>query len=130
MLKQLILSLILTATVLAQPAGNVTRPTTLFDYRKELGLTGQQIKDIKQILKDLLTTTEKQRARIEQLNTEYAQMVRNEAPLEQAHAKLVELEKARTEWRYTDLKASYRLLEVLTPEQRRKWRQMLQEHKQ
>lgn len=130
MLKRFLLLLLLSAPVVwAQPpAGNVTRPTTLFDYRKELGLTSDQIKEIKQILKDLLTATEKQRARIEQLNTEYSKMIRAEAPLADAYAKLQELEKARTEWRYTDLKASYKLLEVLTPDQRKKWRQLLNQN--
>jgi Spy/CpxP family protein refolding chaperone len=116
--------LLLVSLAWAEP-GNVTRPApSIFDYRQELTLSPQQIKDIKQAVRDLVDSSEKQTRRIQQLDLEYRQMLQREVPLEEAHAKLLEIERARTEWRYNDLKASYRILEILTAEQKKKWRQL------
>jgi len=99
-------------------------PPSIFDYRKELALTSEQIKSIKEVLRELLASSDRQTKKIEQLDLEYKEMLGREVPMEQAYSKLQELEKARTEWRYTDLKASYRILEILSADQKKKWRQL------
>ncbi|MBT9583420.1 hypothetical protein IV102_08720 [bacterium] len=119
-MKPLLLALFLIRLAWAQP-GNVTRPTpSIFDYRQELALTPEQIKEIKQAVRELMDSSQKQTRRIQQLDQEYRQMLRQDTPLEQAHTKLIEIEKARTDWRYNDLKASYRILGILSPEQKTK----------
>ena len=123
-MKTFLLALFLTSLAWAQP-GKVTRPTpSIFDYRQELSLTPEQIKEIKQAVRELMDSSQKQTKRIQQLDLEYRQMLQKDTPLEQAHAKLLEIERARTDWRYNDLKASYRILEILSAEQKAKWRQL------
>jgi len=123
-MKTFLLALFLINLAWAQ-AGNVTRPTpSIFDYRQELSLTPEQIKEIKQAVRELMDSSQKQTRRIQQLDLEYRQMLQKDTPLEQAHAKLIEIERARTDWRYNDLKASYRILGILSPEQKTKWRQL------
>ena len=123
-MKPFLLALFLISLAWAQP-GNVTHPTpSIFDYRQELSLTPEQIKEIKQAVRELMDSSQKQTKRIQQLDLEYRQMLQKDTPLEQAHAKLIEIERARTDWRYNDLKASYRILGILSAEQKAKWRQL------
>ena len=124
-MRALLLALLLTWAACAEP-GKLTgsQPASIFDYRQELQLSAQQIKEIKDTVRGLIAHSEKQTQRIQQLDVEYRQLLRQDVPLEQAHAKLLEIERARTEWRYDDLKASYRILEILTPDQKKKWREI------
>ena len=130
-MKKLILAA-LAATCLVLPAQSQPNTTstpapqtkvgTIFDYKKDIGLTDDQETKMKAALTELNTAVNNGRNKINKLETEYRKLLEKEPSIAQARAKLQEIAAAQVDLRLVDLQTSRKITGVLTPEQLEKWR--------
>jgi hypothetical protein len=118
-LSLLVLCLLI-GPVLAE--GGDRKVKTLVDYKAELSLTDQQIKDIGDALKAFHKTISEQRKLLVQYEGEYAKLVADKAPLDQIKQKLRQVTDTNFNLRYADVLTSRKVEGVLSPEQLARWR--------
>ena len=104
-----------------KPAPAAQQNKTIWDYKKELGLSEEQIQSMQDILnkfqKSLSSTQQKLIAAETQLKT----MIDEEAPLDQVRTKLQRISVMTAELRYEDIQTSRRVNAVMKPEQLEQW---------
>lgn len=103
----------------AKPAAAVK---TIFDYAKELGLTGQQTTDLKAAIKALQDTVAATRPRMEAAGKQLNQMIASEAPIDDIKKTLVEYHTLQIDLKLADIATARRVNAILTKEQLAKWR--------
>ena len=129
-MKRLILALLATTSLalpaLAQPTASPSPTTkkvgTIFDYKKEIGLSDDQEAKMKTALNELNVAVNAGRTKINKLETEYRTLLEKDPSVPVARAKLQEIAAAQVDLRLTDLMTSRRITGVLTPDQLEKWR--------
>lgn len=97
---------------------------TMLDYRKELGLTEEQVKEVADALKSFQATVMGQRAALKQQEADFKALLAAEAPLSDIKAKLRQISDTRFQLRYADVLTSRRVSGALKPEQMKKWREI------
>ncbi|MBN9420439.1 MAG: periplasmic heavy metal sensor [Candidatus Eremiobacteraeota bacterium] len=108
--------------VYSEPAGR-PKIKTLFDYKQELGLSDEQIANMKTFLTELNGSVKASRAQISKLETEYRALISSDSTTTgQARAKLTEIADATVVMRLKDLEISRKITNAMTPEQRGKWK--------
>ena len=96
---------------------------TLFDYKQELGLSDEQISNMKSFLSELNGSVKASREQITRLETDYRALIANEnTTTAQARAKLEEIADATVVMRLKDLEVSRKITGAMTAEQRAKWK--------
>ena len=125
----LTLFLFCSGQTLAQEAGAPDKPPqkkikTMIDYKDELGLSEEQVKEVSTALLSFQATVKKQRAILTQSEQDYKQLLQDEAPLADIKSKLRTIADTRFQLRYADVLTSRRVSEALTDEQMSKWREI------
>lgn len=95
---------------------------TMLDYRAELGMTDEQVKEVSEALKSFQATVSEQRAALQKQEGEFKALLAADAPLSDIKAKLRQISDTRFNLRYADVLTSRRVSEALKPEQMKKWR--------
>ena len=96
----------------------------MIDYKDELGLSEEQVKEVSTALLSFQATVKKQRAILTQSEQDYKQLLQDEAPLADIKSKLRTIADTRFQLRYADVLTSRRVSEALTDEQMSKWREI------
>lgn len=117
------------AAVSAQEDGEKPKPEkkkikTMIDYKDELGLSEEQVKEVATALVSFQNTVKKLRADLAQHEQDYQKLVAEEAPLADIKSKLRLIADTRFALRYADVLTSRRVSEALTDEQMKKWREI------
>jgi hypothetical protein len=117
------------ATLWAQEDGEKPQPEkkkikTMIDYKDELGLSDEQVKEVATALVSFQNTVKKLRADLAQHEQDYKKLVAEEAPLADIKSKLRLIADTRFALRYADVLTSRRVSEALTDEQMKKWREI------
>lgn len=111
------------APVHADPSAEKIKIKTLFDYKQELGLSDEQISNMKSFLSELNGSVKASREQITRLETDYRALIANEnTTTAQARAKLEEIADATVVMRLKDLEVSRKITGAMTAEQRAKWK--------
>jgi len=97
---------------------------TIFDYKQELSLSDEQIQAMKSALIKLNGNLQNHQAKLKQLEAEFHTLIVQEASLEEAKAKLQQIAEATVAMRLTDFETSKSINATLTPEQKKKWREL------
>lgn len=113
----------------AQEDGDKPKPEkkkikTMIDYKDELGLSEEQVKEVATALVAFQNTVKKLRADLAQHEQDYKKLIAEEAPLADIKAKLRLIADTRFALRYADVLTSRRVSEALTDEQMKKWREI------
>ena len=96
---------------------------TLFDYKQELGLSDEQISNMKSFLSELNGSVKASREQITKLENDYRALIANESTTTaQAKTKLEEIANATVVMRLKDLEVSRKITGAMTAEQRGKWK--------
>jgi Spy/CpxP family protein refolding chaperone len=103
---------------------NAPPRSTIFDYRKELNLTDDQVKTLKTDIDHLQRTMENGQKKIQQLEMEYRKLLESNPPIEDARKKLQEIANQGVEVRLQDLITSRKITATLTPAQLAHWREI------
>jgi phage-related minor tail protein len=119
---------LLTGAILGQEKPAVSPPKqavkTMLDYQDELGLSDDQMAEVKEALASYAAILKSQRAAVKTYETEYVELVKSDAPLPDIKSKLRQIFDARFQLRYADIFTSRRVTETLTSEQMVKWREI------
>jgi septal ring factor EnvC (AmiA/AmiB activator) len=115
--------------VLAQEPSTPDKPPkkkikTMIDYKDELDLTEEQVKEVRTALLSFQTTVKQLRATLAQSEKDYKQLVKEEAPLSDIKSTLRTIADARFQLRYADVVTSRRVSDALTDQQMAKWREI------
>ncbi len=103
---------------------------TIFSYKKDLAMTDQQEKDIKDLLTALQKDMIEKRAKLNVIEIELRQMLADRAELKQVKAKLDESAALQAAMRYADVETSRKIEGVMTAEQLKKWREIQAKERQ
>jgi hypothetical protein len=104
--------------------------TTIFAFKKELGMTDKQENDIKSALKSLSVTLKPMQEKKMTLLKEYIQLRDSEAPLPQMKAKLQEISAVEIDMTLADISGSRRINSILSKDQLAKWRDIQKKARQ
>lgn len=107
-----------------KPAPEKKKIKTMIDYKDELGLSEDQVKEVATALVSFQNTVKKLRADLAQHEQDYKKLVAEEAPLADIKAKLRLIADTRFALRYADVLTSRRVSEALTDAQMAKWREI------
>ena len=97
---------------------------TMIDYKDELGLSEEQIKELTTALTLYANTLKEKRTALQAQEKEYQVLLKDEAPLADIKKKLVEIMQTRFVLRYADVLTTRRVTKALTEEQMTKWKQI------
>ena len=95
---------------------------TIFDYKSELSLSSDQIEAMKSQLMLLNTSVKQSRGKIALLEDEFKAIIGRDSSTEEARAKLRQIADATVAMRLFDFETSKKILAILTPEQKVKWK--------
>ncbi len=116
------LTLVVAQPTLAQDAVKGKKIKTLVDYKAELSMTDAQITEITDALKNYQATVVAQKKLLTQYNTEYTQLLKDRAPLDEIKQKLRQVSDVSFNLRYVDVLTSRKVEDTLSTEQLTKWR--------
>lgn len=116
------LAFVVAPSALAQDAAKDKKIKTLVDYKAELSMTDAQITQITDALKNYQATVVAQKKLLNQYNTEYAQLLKARAPLDEIKQKLRQVSDVGFNLRYVDVLTSRKVEDALSTEQLAKWR--------
>lgn len=97
---------------------------TMLDYKDELGMTDDQVKEVSDALKSFQVTINEQRSALQTEEKEFKELLAANAPLSDIKAKLRQISDTRFNLRYADVLTSRRVSDALKPEQMKKWREI------
>lgn len=97
---------------------------TMLDYKDELGMTDDQVKEVSDALKSFQVTITEQRTALQTEEKEFKELLAANAPLSDIKAKLRQISDTRFNLRYADVLTSRRVSDALKPEQMKKWREI------
>jgi hypothetical protein len=97
---------------------------SIFDYRTQLQLSSAQIKEMRRLLDDLVKDQEAALRQEAELEKKYRQLISQQPPEAEVIDLLGRIEAARTARRLADFRASQRILQQLSPEQLKRWREL------
>jgi hypothetical protein len=120
----LILLLTASSLVFAQAAAPVDSPEnkTIFSYKKELGMTDEQEKNLNSILEEFQQYFNAKKDSLIAVEKEIADLVTSKGSLETIKAKIDDLAKLKAEVTFKDIETSRRVESVLKPEQIEQWK--------
>lgn len=96
---------------------------TLFDYKQELGLTEEQVNNMKSYLTELNGSVKTSRDQLTKLENDYRALIANDSTTTaQAKGKLEEIANATVAMRLKDLEISRKITNAMSAEQRGKWK--------
>lgn len=120
----------LSSNALAQGASPAPSPApqaafkTIFDYRKEIGLTEKQATDIRAALKGLQQRLASLTEQLQAADKKCTQTIASEAPIAQIRAALQEMANITVEMRIADVETSRKVNSILSSDQLAKWREI------
>lgn len=97
---------------------------TMIDYRDELGLSDEQVKEVAEALKTFQVTVKEKRTALNTQEKEFKELLKAKAPLPDIKSKLKEISETRFTLRYADVLTSRRVSDALAEEQMKKWREI------
>lgn len=97
---------------------------TIFDYKQEIGLSDQQVADIRQAVEALVKQARLQQARLVIAADELETLNSAEADLKDIRAKLMEIATLQVDMRYNDIATSRKINGLMTPAQLAKWKKI------
>lgn len=103
---------------------------TIFSYKKDLAMTDEQEKSMKDLLTGLQKDLIEKRAKLNVIEIELRQMLVDRAELKQIKTKLDESAALQASMRYADVETSRKIEGVLTAEQLKKWREIQAKERQ
>jgi hypothetical protein len=110
---------------LAQPqptASSQQRPVTIFDYKKQLGLSDDQVKSLRADIEQLQKSMIDGQGTVRRQEYEYQQMIQKNPSIEDARKKLQQIADETVELRLRDLVTSRKITATLTPVQLKQWK--------
>lgn len=108
----------------APPKPEKKKIKTMIDYRDELGLSDEQVKEVSTALLAFQSAVKQLRTNLAQYEQDYKKLVEEEAPLADIKSKLKQIATTRFQLRYADVLTSRRVSEALTDEQMAKWKEI------
>lgn len=110
-------------------------PKTILDYTKDLGLTENQVDRIKVYIYDLKKELNDLRVKLDSVNREIIKLL-EEGSEKQGSLKLSEVEKKvkeafeiRAQMAIAEIRTAEKINEALTPDQFKKWKEIIKERK-
>jgi hypothetical protein len=97
---------------------------TIWDYRKVLGLTDQQIKQMKAILAKFQTDVLESQKQLLAAEEQLQRMIEDDAPMDQIKTKLKSIASLQADIRAEDISTSRKVNAAMEPEQLEKWREI------
>jgi Spy/CpxP family protein refolding chaperone len=104
--------------LVSQPA----KPTTIFDFQKEIGLSDDQIATMKGLVASLEAKFRNEKQAGEQASAEVRRLLQSDGDIKDIRAKLQDLANLEVEHQLGEIEASRAVAKILTPEQQGKWR--------
>jgi Spy/CpxP family protein refolding chaperone len=104
-----------------KPQAAPRKSYSIFDYQKELGMTDDQIAQVKAAVKTLQDALIAKKNTAEQVQGELRQLLQSNADIEPIRAKLQVLAGLEVDRQIADIEASRSVSKIMTPEQREKW---------
>lgn len=97
---------------------------TMIDYKEDLSMTDEQVKEVKDALASYAATLKQQRGNLQTLEKEYRVLLKEEAPLADIKKKLVEIMQVRFNLRYADVLTTRRVTKALSEDQMKQWKEI------
>ena len=124
-----------TPTVKATPSPGTTaapqnKTKTIFDFEKELGISADQLKKLKDSVNSFNTDIKDQNEKLKQANKELGDLVNSEASLDKIKEKLTQIGAIELNIRLTNVKLSRSVSEILSKDQMKKWREIQKRERQ
>ena len=125
-LTLILLLTVSSSLVFAQASAPVDSPEnkTIFSYKKELGMTDEQEKNLNAILEEFQQYFNAKKDSLVAVEKEIADLVTSKGSLETIKAKIDDLAKLKAEVTFKDIETSRRVESVLKPEQIEQWKKI------
>ena len=108
------------------PAANAPaqaqQPKTIFDFRKDLGLTDKQAGDIQKLMADLQKTLTDKGQEVSTLRQKLSDLINNKGDMEQIRKALRQVADIQVDNSCLDIETSRKVEAVLTADQLAKWK--------
>jgi hypothetical protein len=108
-------------------AAEAARVRTIWDYKKELGLTDQQSQEMKEAVKILQKDIAAHREKLVAAEQQLRAMIDEESSFDQIRSKLQRIATIQVDMRLADIQTSRRVNDVLKTEQLDRWHDIQKE---
>lgn len=103
----------------AQSSKNAIK--TIFDYKKEIGLSEDQVQKMKDLLTGLKNSFDEKKAKLLMLRNDLVQMIKNREKLESIKTQLGKMADVQVDISYADIETSRRIEDIMNSEQLKNW---------
>jgi hypothetical protein len=104
------------------PSAAPSKPATIFDYQKEIGLSDDQVAQMKSMVGALEAKFRAEKATGEQDSAEVRRLLQTDGDIKDIRAKLQDLANLEVEHQIGEIEASRSVGKILTKDQQEKWR--------
>jgi Spy/CpxP family protein refolding chaperone len=108
----------------AQSAPSQQKQMTIFDFKKEIGLTDDQENKLKAVLFDGQSLVNSYKAQLNFLGTELSSMIDKKEDIHLIRTKLTEISKIQIDLTCDDIESGRKINAILTSEQLKKWEEI------
>ena len=109
------------ASPIPGPSASPSQPTSIFDFKDQIGLKPDQVKAIKGEANTLIAYLNSEQGKLQSEQMELVKLIQTEGPLDQIHQHLTAIANMRVEMQMHDIETGRRINKIMTPDQLKKW---------
>ncbi|MHB2016254.1 MAG: hypothetical protein ACYCW6_04835 [Candidatus Xenobia bacterium] len=102
-------------------ASAASQPSSIFDFKDEIGLKPDQVKAIKTEANKLIAYLNSQQGKLQTEQMELVKLIQTKGPMDKIHTHLLAIANMRVDMQMHDIETGRRINKIMTPEQLKKW---------